>query len=404
METIDGSVIMAGNEPGRKRLLSYSLFLCIVCCGVLLICILALWRVSPAFLFFLGRWSSDPDWSPDGKRVVFTCHYPSLRQVWDRKLELYNYGVISEATEICTAHADGSHLVRLTHNQVSDGYPAWSPDGRSIAYFSGFPDTAVYLTREDGSHQTELTKNLQTWFEKPAWSPDGEWIAFVAYNSLEREQGLNLYVANIGTREIRALTALQGDELEVRWSPDGRRLAFASFPEGFRDLASERAAIMTVDIDGNGMAVTEDFALIGDLTWSRDGTELAFWGYPSRDCAYDYDSRCAQIYVVDLSNGLVNSLTAHHQIYVYYDMAWSPDGEQIAFSGLRGPDGSGVYAIRPDGSGLHLITTPHVAYHDLVWVPDGQFIAFTSGRIEGDKSRIWLIDVERGKTKELGVP
>jgi Tol biopolymer transport system component len=324
-----------------------------------------------------------------------------LFQVWEDKGEtLFHWGYIPQATEICTIHADGSDLLQLTDDQAQDGLPVWSPDGQFIAYISASGErNTINIVREDDSQLRRLIENLDVWWEKPVWSPDGKSICFAAKDPLESNQDTNLYAATLEGKDVRALTALSGDELEARWSPDGTRLAFVWFPEGFKGPWSASAAIQITDIEGSSYVVVEDFAEIGGLTWSPDGTRLAFWARSSADCLYD----CEEVYVADLSSNSMQCLTEQYEIAAIRQTVWSPDGEKIAFT-ARAPEGAAIYVTAPNGGGLSRVTPPTVnGYTDLVWAPDGRSIAFVRG-IEGDKLRIWFVQIKGGDLQELRTP
>ena len=97
-------------------------------------------------------------WSPDGKRLAFTIRIP---------------GVLND---IYVIDITGDNFRRLTDHPWQDLYPAWSPDGQWIAFWSNRDrDIAVYLMEANGANPKRLANGTS-----PAWSPDGQQIAFVS--------------------------------------------------------------------------------------------------------------------------------------------------------------------------------------------------------------------------------
>ena len=113
--------------------------------------------------------------------------------------------------------ADGSGQRRLTRDARFFATPAWSPDGRKIAFEGGRDGTTgVYVVNADGSGQRRLARNGHD----PAWSPDGRTIAFFS--------DTKIYLMNADGSEHRPLTKplAPGRKASLAWSPDGRKLAF----------------------------------------------------------------------------------------------------------------------------------------------------------------------------------
>jgi Tol biopolymer transport system component len=123
----------------------------------------------------------DPDWSPDGQKIVFTSHLVSdqpanARQQPPASAEIYVMRVTKEGVPV----QDGlPNPQRLTFNNEDEVAPTWSPDGARIAYMcrGGGRDFEIYVMNADGTNQIALTTNTFP-DESPSWSPDGTQIVF----------------------------------------------------------------------------------------------------------------------------------------------------------------------------------------------------------------------------------
>ena len=132
-------------------------------------------------------------WSPDGRRIAF-----ARKPDWCRRTR---HGCYSAQSDIYVMNADGSGARTLTHNALQNAEPAWSPDGRKIAFRStrnGNRD--IYVMNADGSGKRNLTRNA-AWDSRPSWSPDGRKIAFVS----NRDGRLEAHVMNADGSGQRSL-------------------------------------------------------------------------------------------------------------------------------------------------------------------------------------------------------
>jgi Tol biopolymer transport system component len=136
-------------------------------------------------------------WSPDGRRIAFAGKTPRGPES--------GRPFYSSHSDIYVMNADGSGTRKLTHNARQNAEPAWSPDGRKIAFRStrnGNRD--IYVMNADGSGKRNLTRNA-AWDSRPSWSPDGRKITFVS----NRDGRLEAHVMNADGSGQRSLT-LQG--------------------------------------------------------------------------------------------------------------------------------------------------------------------------------------------------
>ncbi len=289
-----------------------------------------------------------PAWSPDGRRIAFL----SRRDV---------------NKELFVVNADGSGQRTLTRDARLFATPAWSPDGRRIAFEGGQPDgtNGVYVVNAVGSFSLRMAGNGGA----PAWSPDGRKIAFFG--------GSKIYLMNADGSELLALTKRSpGRKRSLAWSPDGRKLAFLS-QSGCGDFCF---SLYVVNSNGSGLRnLTSKLAGGGgpgagpasDPAWSPDGRKLAF---VRLNAGLDR----SPIYVVKADGSGLRNLTPK-PVGAYTDPAWSPDGRKLAFVSER--DGnSEVYVMNANGSGQRSLTRDPAFDADPAWSPDGRKIAFVSNR------------------------
>jgi Tol biopolymer transport system component len=222
----------------------------------------------------------DPDWSPDGTKIVFSVNVDEFSQ-----------------DNIYLMDANGANAVQLTSISKDFG-PAWSPDGTKIAFGSQRDgNSEVYVMNANGSNQTNLTNN-------PApdgafglcWSPDGGKIAFTS----NRGSGLEIYVmAADGSNQVQ-LTNRPGDVTGPAWSPDGTKIAFAN-------LVSPSNDIFVINANGsNPIALTNGPGANFEPNWSPDGTKIVFTS--TRDPGGPFGPNY-EVYVMDANGSNQTNLT-----------------------------------------------------------------------------------------------
>ena len=117
----------------------------------------------------IAQGAGDPAWSPDGARIAFT----SIRDRFGDTC----FHECDASGEIYVAHADGGKPLRLTENEADDVSPAWSPDGKRIAFVSDRSnrndhENEIYVVSSDGGDPVRITHN-SVWDLEPDWGePD----------------------------------------------------------------------------------------------------------------------------------------------------------------------------------------------------------------------------------------
>src|SRR5262249_35697784 len=136
--------------------------------------------------------------------------------------------------QIFTIRPDGADRTQLTHDNGpafrQNWMPAWSPDGKRIAYVHHTEDGMwIKIMDADGGNPVTITNEGLS--VAPAWSPDG---TMIAYAHSDRSQGFKIWVMNADGTHRRALTT-DPESIEdtvPTWSPDGTRIAFTSNRDG----------------------------------------------------------------------------------------------------------------------------------------------------------------------------
>jgi TolB protein len=186
-------------------------------------------------------------WSSDGRRIAY-----------------------QSPLGIFVAHVDGAGRRQLTRTDpksgVFDGDPAWSPDGRWIAFAHiGQARSTIVLIRPDGSGRHTLTKG-----DVPSWSPDGRRLAFQTGGV----GAIHVFVIGRDGSGRRQVTRSNGSDTLPAWSPDGRRIVFVrELPERPRV-----AQLFVADPSGRAppQAVTDGIWYDTTPGWSPDGRWIVF--------------------------------------------------------------------------------------------------------------------------------
>ena len=320
-----------------------------------------------------------PAFSPDGKQIAFA---------WN--------GEAQDNHDIYVKFLDANEPLRLTTHPGVDGWPAWSPDGRTIAFWRwvrGEPNIDLLTEPALGGAERTILRNrvpvrpvAASGMPLICWTPDGKWI-LQGYAS-DPNAAPALALVSVETREIRLLTRSGSGDCCPAITPDGRRLAFLRTSPG----RVPNVYILQLGVDyrpeGEPRQLTHDLSGAFNPMWTGDGREVLYtsslegvrtlWRVP-----WDGSHPASP----------TESLGA-----IGNNWAISARGDRLAYSD-RGNDADIWRADLPGGKHLQRIVSSSAPDTNPDISPDGRRLVFISERLGG--RRVWVSDSDGAKPMDI---
>ena len=297
----------------------------------------------------------DPQRSPDGQWVAYTV----TRAIRDTD---------KNDTDVWMVSWDGAQQIQVTSTPESESRPRWSPDGKYLSFVSsrqGAKHAQVWLLNRAGGEAVKLT-DVKGGVSDYAWSPDSARLVLIVedpdpadppedkepaksdppktpkpividryyfkadVDGYLRGQRSHLYLCELASKKVDALTPGGYDEESPAWSPDGKRIAFIRrHGDGDVDKAPNRDLFVVEARAGAQPArlTTTTAEETGRVTWSPDGSSIAYLlGDEPKYSAYDQH----RLAVIPAAGGTPKTLTDTLDRPVTAPI-WSADGRSITF-------------------------------------------------------------------------
>ena len=360
--------------------------------------------------------------------------YPSLSP--DGSTIIYESGPVG-ARDIFSQRVGGKNAVNLTSNSpASDSMPAFSADGKMIAFRSEREPAGIYVMEATG----ENPRRVSDVGYHPSWSPDGTKLVVssrsVGVHTAHVTPGSKLFVIDVETAEVQELE-VGPDAIMPSWSPNGRRIAFWYVRQG------EQGEIATVPVTGGTpKTIAMDPASDWNPVWAPNGRHLYFGSnrggnmsilrVPIDEITGDETGPVETVPSPSrYSRHISFSRDGRHLAYVRYesksnlqaldfdpvsmsvkgDVRWITQGNNEISGPDLSPDGKRFLARKPtntqedlvifDLDGGNPVDLMNDRYRERAarWSPDGRSIAFQSDR-EG-KFQIWMVNADGSGLRKL---
>lgn len=282
--------------------------------------------------------------------------------------------------------------------------PQISPDGKHILFIRRSVDkmndrtrSNLWITDIHGEKVRELTSG--NWSDSsPVWSPEGKRIAFLS----ERDGTVQIYVMWLDTGEVAQLTHVEHKPVGLRWSPDGKTLAFGMFLPKTKSPLSVKLPEFP-----EGANLAKPARVIDRIIWAYDGMGYLPKGY-------------MHIFTLGTEvGGTPKQVTSGDYTYNdprrfwNCDSQWSGDGEKIFFTGLLKPweevemeiNECDIHSLDLKSGNIQKLTDRDGPDRGMKISPDGKWIAYTGfddqNYADGNISSLYLMDNKGGQKRML---
>jgi Tol biopolymer transport system component len=230
----------------------------------------------------------------------------------------------------------------------------------------------IFVAKVDGSGERNLTRGRVHHAGYPDVSPAGTMIVFDDYIA---PTGDRVMVMNVDGSGLHQVGRLYRGQPRPHWSPDGALVAYGGPPQGTLDVvAPDGGGLRTIATDDQGF----------DFSWAPSSVEIAYGGGNS-------------LQAVNVVNGARRTIAQAR----VDDVSWSPDGSKIAFTTSLGQR---LWLVGVDGAGVRDVFFAEGSVDTPRWSPNSKLIAFGAKPRLSDPARVFALDVASGGAVPLTTP
>ena len=315
---------------------------------------------------------SNPQWAPDSTRLAFVSRRGNGKaQIW----------IIPIA---------GGEAKQLTHAKNGASNPQWSSDGKRIAFLKTEQDSGAEEKRKKAKDD-RVVMGIDDFKQQHLWVIEVETLDDepAPLFSLP-EEGSD---ENVNVDKSQRLTSGDFHVSEQRWSPDGKQIAFVSAPSPKANDMMFNGIVHLVDIGTKNIRkLTAHTGGESSPCWSPDGEQIAYLHSPER-----YGQKDLQ--VISAEGGASTNLTATQLDRNAEAPVWSPDGETIYFIAMdrvRWP----LYSVSKAGGEIRQITRGDWVIGGISIADDSDTFLCTRSEAH-TPTDIWVGSIRTGEMKQL---
>ena len=315
-------------------------------------------------------------WSPDGRHVLFSSDRSGTVGLWAVSVQ---DGRPTGAPTLLKPDIASAWSLGLT---AAGTMYVWKYASPVYVQASSIDLAAGRLSAGSTSFQKFITSR-----GRPAWSADGKHLAFQSCNPLGAGP-CSLWIRSMDTGQLRELKHKLGYFGSVTWSPDGRELL-----TGGRDLKGRNQGLYRIDVKTGDAALVVPQSLGGSSPqWGPDGTQV-------------YYRRGSSIVERNLASGAERDVLSIPTPGVG-GFGLSPDRRTVAFDATDSSGAKSLLVMPIAGGTPRQVFRPKATDQRIGrwdWTSDGRAIAMVLRRGDSEPRELWTVDVDSGRSRKLDV-